>query len=163
MSYKIRKFEEKDAEVVSEIIRRNFMEINIKDYSYEEMQKLSEVYNANKVTEIAGYSHMYVVLDKDNIIGTGSIARFWGSLDESILLTIFVSPDYHKKGVGRLIMDTLEKDDLFLTSKRIEIPASITAQKFYAKFGYDFKDCLKILDDEGHYRMGKFRKLVERT
>lgn len=42
-------------------------------------------------------------------------------------------------------METLEQDDYFFRAKRIEIPASITAVKFYKKFGYDYKMVLMKL------------------
>lgn len=44
-----------------------------------------------------------------------------------------------------------------LRARRIEIPASITACEFYKRMGYEYKDGIKKLDDEGHYRLEKFR------
>ena len=44
--------------------------------------------------KLAKERHMYVVCDKERIVGTGGIAGFWGSITESILLTIFVLPEY---------------------------------------------------------------------
>lgn len=58
---------------------------------------------------------------------------------------------------GSYIIDTLESDELFLRAERIEIPASITATEFYRKKGYDYKDGIKKLDNEQHYRLEKFR------
>lgn len=153
----IRRFNNDDASTVSNIICRNFLEVNIKDYSKEEMEKLAELYNADKILSINGYAHMYVATIDDKVVGCGAISSFWGKQDESILLTIFVLPELHGKGIGRKIIETLEKDELFLRSKRIEIPASITACEFYKKLGYDYKDGIKELDDEGHYRLEKFR------
>ena len=101
---------------------------------------------------------MYVFERGNQIIGVGSISSFWESETESILLTVFVLPELHGKGIGRLIIKTLEADDLFTRADRIEIPASITAVEFYRKFGYDFKNGVKELDDEGHYRLEKFRR-----
>ena len=153
----IRRFNKNDATIVSKIICRNFLEVNINDYSKEEMEILSEIYNSDKVLEVAGYAHTYVVCIDDKIVGCGSISSFWGKQDESILLTIFVLPELHNKGIGRKIIETLESDEYFLRAKRIEIPASITACEFYKKMGYDYKDGLTELDDEGLYRLEKFR------
>lgn len=153
----IRKFNNDDAKTVSKLICRNFMEVNIKDYSKEEMECLSEIYNSDKILVVAGYAHMYVVCIDKKIVGCGSISSFWGKQDESILLTIFVLPELQGKGVGRTIIETLEGDEYFLRAKRIEIPASITACEFYKKMGYDYKDGIVKLDDEGHYRLEKFR------
>ena len=100
---------------------------------------------------------MYVVCDQARIIGCGAIAGYWGSVTESILLTIFVLPEYQGKGIGKQIIHTLENDEFFLRAKRIEIPASITAVEFYRKMGYDYKNGIKELDDELVYRLEKFR------
>ena len=97
----------------------------------------------------------------DEIVGVGSISSFWGSLTESILLTIFVLPELHGNGIGKFIIQNLEQDELFLRANRIEIPASITAIEFYKKQGYDYKNGVKKLDDEGHYRLEKFKALQE--
>lgn len=153
----IRRFENNDANIVSKIICRNFMEVNIKDYSKEEMTLLSEIYNSNKVLAIASYAHMYVACKDKQIVGCGAISSFCGSEDDSILLTIFVLPELHCKGIGRAIIEKLETDEYFLRAKRIEIPASVTACEFYKKMGYDYKDGIEKLDDEGHYRLEKFR------
>ncbi|MFU1791084.1 hypothetical protein ACM3BL_07800 [Mammaliicoccus sciuri] len=54
-------------------------------------------------------------------------------------------------------METLENDYYFKRAQRIEIPASVTAVEFYRKYGYDFKNGIKFQDDEGIYRMEKFK------
>lgn len=100
---------------------------------------------------------MYVVCDKARIVGCGAITGYWGSTTESILLTIFVLPEYQRKGIGKQIIQTLEQDDYFLRANRIEIPASITAVEFYRKMGYEYKNGIKELDDEQVYRLKKFR------
>lgn len=156
-----RRFKESDAENVSHLVQRNMLEINSKDYGLEATTKLAGQYNAEKILQIASYAHMYVFEWKEQIVGVGAISSFWGSEAESILLTIFVLPELHGKGIGKIIIDTLEKDELFTRAHRIEIPASITATDFYRKFGYDYKNGIKELDDEGHYRLEKFREVIK--
>ena len=157
----IRRFKETDAENISRLVRRNMLEVNSKDYGLEAMQKLAEEYNAGKILQTAGYAHMYVFEWKEQLVGVGAISSFWGSETESILLTIFVLPELHGKGIGKNIIDTLERDELFTRARRIEIPASITATDFYRKFGYDYKNGIKELDDEGHFRLEKFREVIK--
>ena len=113
-----------------------------------------------KVLNVASYAHMYVFEFEEKIVGTGSISSFWGSETESILLCIFVLPEFHGKGIGSKIISTLEQDEFYVRANRIEIPASITATEFYRKFGYDYKDGVKELDDERHYRLEKFKETV---
>ena len=66
--------------------------------------------------------------------------------------------EYQVKGVGRAIIDTLEKDEYFLRAKRIEIPASITGVPFYLKMGYHFKNGISEPDDEHLIRMEKIQQ-----
>ena len=154
----VRRFTEEDAEEVSKLVVRNFLEVNSKDYGIAAMEKLAKVYDSGKVLNIANYAHMYVFEWNGKIVGTGSISSFWGSKTESILLTIFVLPELHGKGIGRKIINTLEQDEFYVRATRIEIPASITATEFYRKFGYDYKNGVKELDEEHHYRLEKFKE-----
>ena len=155
-----RRFKETDAENVSRLVRRNMIEVNSKDYGLEATRKLAEEYNTDKILQTAGYAHMYVFEWKEQIVGVGAISSFWGSETESILLTIFVLPELHGKGIGGIIIDTLEKDELFARANRIEIPSSITAVEFYKKFGYDYKNGVRELDGEGHIRLEKFKEVT---
>lgn len=156
---RVRRFKEEDADEVSKLIVRNFLEVNSKDYGIAAMEKLAKVYDSGKVLNIANYVHMYVFEWNGKIVGTGSISSFWGSKTESILLTIFVLPEFHGKGIGRKIINTLEQDEFYVRATRIEIPASITATEFYRKFGYDYKNGVKELDEEHHYRLEKFKEV----
>lgn len=158
---KVRRFQLEDAEEVQKLIVRNFWEVNIKDYGIEVMQELAKDYGIDKVLKIASHAHMYVFEIDDKVVGVGAISSFWGSKTESILLTIFVLPEIHGNGIGKVIIQTLEQDELYLQSSQVEIPASITATEFYRKFGYDYKSGIKELDDEQHYRMEKYKKIGE--
>ena len=151
----IRSFMEKDAAEISELIIKTIRISNTKDYPADLMEELIKTETPEKVTGRASWTHTYVVLDEDRIIATGAIGPYWGKEDESSLFTIFVRPEYQGKGVGRLIMDTLEKDEYALRAKRIEIPASITGLPFYRKMGYDFKDGIDQIDEEHLYRLEK--------
>ncbi len=153
----IRRFEEKDAEAVQTLIVRNFLEVNSKDYGIEIMQEIAKAYDVEKVKRIAGYAHMYVFEYNKQIVGVGSISSFWGSETESVLLTIFVLPELHGNGIGKLIIQTLEQDEFYIRANRIEIPSSITAVEFYRKFGYDYKNGIKELDKENHYVLEKYK------
>lgn len=155
---KARRFKKEDAKEVRNLIVRNFLEINSRDYGLSAMETLAKVYDEEKVLNVASYAHMYVFEFEEKIVGTGSSSSFWGSETESILLCIFVLPEFHGKGIGRKIVNTLEADEFYARASRIEIPASITATEFYRKFGYDYKNGIKELDDEHHYRLEKFKE-----
>ncbi len=154
---KIRRFKEKDAEKVSELIINTLWKTNAKDYSEDYLKSYENKLQPENIHKRASWTHFYVAENKNDIIGCGAIAPYWDKIDESSLFTIFVSPEYQGKGIGRKIIETLEKDEYFLRARRIEVPASITAVSFYKKMGYSYKNGIDKADDEGIVRMEKFR------
>ena len=153
--FTIRRFTPADADAVQEIIHRGLRELNGKDYPSTRIEEYCEYFTVEKIKSQAETAHMYVAVSDDGrVAGTGTIASFWGSKTESILLTIYVLPDLIGHGIGTAIIQTLEKDEYALRAKRIEIPSSITAVNFYRKMGYGFKDGGEP-DEEGLVRMEK--------
>lgn len=154
----VKPYQDKDAKEIVHLIIRNFREINVKDYGEKAIEVLVATHDEKWFKSVAEYANVYVFWNEGKIVGVGSISSFWGSSTESILLTIFVLPEFHRQGIGSYIIDTLESDPLFLRAERIEIPASITAVEFYRKKGYNYKNGIKELDEEQHFRLEKFRK-----
>ena len=155
--YSVRRFENSDANEVSELIIRTLRTTNIKNYSTEYIENDVKMFTPQGVIERTGWTHFYVVCDKACIVGCGAIGSYWGKEDESSLFNIFVLPEYQGKGVGRMIMETLENDEYFLRAKRVEIPASITACEFYKRMGYTYKNGIDVVDEEQLFRLEKFR------
>ncbi|MBQ8119087.1 MAG: GNAT family N-acetyltransferase [Lachnospiraceae bacterium] len=99
----IRRFKQEDAEETAQVIAETLRRSNGKDYPQQYIEKNISSHSADVLMKLAKERHMYVVCDKERIVGTGGIAGFWGSITESILLTIFVLPEYQGKGIGRQI------------------------------------------------------------
>lgn len=157
-NYIIRRFIAADAPEVRNIICRGLREVNGRDYPAERIERCCNVYTIEKILSQAENTHMYVAVSETNrILGTGSIAPYFGSETESILLTIYVMPELIGSGIGTAIIKKLETDEYFLRASRIEIPASVTAMTFYRKMGYLPKDGQQKPDEEGLFRMVKFR------
>ena len=154
--FAIRLFVESDAGAVQNIIHRGLREINSKDYPAELIEEYCAYFTLEKIKSQADSAHMYVAVSGDKIVGTGSIAPYWNSEKESILLTIYVLPEMIGQGIGTVIINALEQDEYFLRANRIEIPSSITAVKFYQKLGYSPKNGIEP-DEEGIIRMEKIR------
>ena len=155
--YTVRRFKNSDADEVSKLIISNLRTTNIKDYSTEYIENDVKNFTPDGVIERASWTHFYVVCDNECIVGCGAIGPYWGKEDESSLFNIFVLPKYQGKGVGRMIIETLEKDEYFLRAKRVEIPASITACEFYKKMGYAYKNGIDVIDEEQLFRLEKFK------
>ena len=158
--FSVRRFRAEDAEGVRRIIHRGLREVNSRDYPAEKIEAYCRCFTVEKITAQAETGHMYVAESPGGgILGTGTIAPFWGSGTESILLTIYVDPDRLGQGIGSAIVAALEDDEYFLRANRIEVPASTTAVGFYEKMGYACKDGKRTPDEEGLVRMEKSRAL----
>ena len=104
---------------------------------------------------IAEVYDLIITVSSSSVLDAEVVQQFSNRI--SILLSIFVLPEYQGKGIGKQIIQTLEQDEYFVRAKRIEIPASITAVEFYKKMGYDYKNGIAELDDEQLYRLEKYR------
>lgn len=153
----IRRFRNEDAVELANVIAHTLRTTNIKDYSLEYIENDISFFTAEKLIERSNWTNLYVVCENDSIIGCGAIGSYWGKEDESSLFTVFVLPEYQRKGIGRKIIETLEQDEYFLKAKRIEIPASITATPFYLKMGYTYKNGVTEPDKDQLIKLEKFR------
>lgn len=153
----VRRFAETDAKEVSDLIIKTIRISNTKDYPVEMMEELTRRMQPEDVLKRASWTHFYVVEENSAIVGCGAIGPYWDKTDESSLFTIFVLPEHQGRGIGKLIIETLEKDEYALRAKRIEIPASITGLEFYRRMGYDYKNNVSAPDEEGLYRLEKHR------
>ena len=153
----IRRFKKEDSAELAEVIAVTLRTTSIKDYPAEYIENDISFLTADKLVERDAWTNIYVVIDEGKIIGCGAVGPYWGKEDESSLYTIFVLPEYQGRGVGRMIIETLEQDDYFLRAKRVEVPSSITAVDFYRKMGYDYKNGITDPDDEQLYRLEKYR------
>ena len=155
----IRKFCESNAEKVSALVIHTIKISNSDDYSAEDINALEKHMQPAGILERASWTNFGVAEEGDDIIGCGAIGPYWGSETESSLFTIFVLPECQGKGVGRKIIETLERDEYFLRANRVEVPASITGVGFYRKLGYEYKNGIDRPDEERIYRLEKFRNL----
>ena len=153
----IRRFTEADADAAAEVVAVTVEVSNSRDYPPEYIAHLKETHSAEVLRQRAREGHMYVICDGEKIVGTGTIAPYWGSETESILLTIFILPDWQGRGLGRLLIETLEQDEYAKRASRIEIPASLTAVNFYRHLGYDYKNGVTEPEDGLLYRLEKYR------
>jgi len=154
-----RLIEEKNFESVSDMIAKTCRYSFPAYYPARFIEDTIESLNPEKIKFRASWTHFYVALDQDKIVGCGAIGPYWGSETESSLFTIFVHPDYQGKGVGRKIIETLENDEYFKRANRIEIPAGIVAIPFYQKMGYSHKNGELVYED-GHFAMEKFNNKI---
>ncbi len=151
----VRPFRDGEETELSQMIGRTLRKSNAGDYPPEEIERLSAKMSPEALKERAAWTHMYVAERAGRLVGCAAIGPFWGSQTEVSFFNVFVEPDMQGQGVGRSLIEALERDPMFLRAERAEIPASITAVNFYKKFGYTEKPGKRYPDEEGLYRLEK--------
>lgn len=160
----LRRFRNGDEFAVSDVICTTLAISNRKEYSPAFIEENIRSHSSEMIAERAEDAHFYVAVDGETIIGCGGITGYWGSTEESYLISIFVLPDYQGKGVGRKIVETLEADEYFRRAWRTEVGSSLTAVHFYEKMGYSFKNGITDADEYGVVRLEKRKeKTNEKT
>lgn len=144
----IRRFRDEDAEEVSALITETLRVTNIRDYTEDYIEELALHMRPENIRNRAAEVNFYVVKDGERTVGCGGVGPYWGRTDEARFTNIFVHPEYQGRGIGKLIVKTLENDGFALKVKRIEIPASITARDFYIKLGYNYKNANTALNED---------------
>lgn len=153
--FSVRRFRQGDEEALVQVIRGNLIRINQRDYGIESMNELAASFTPQKILKQSQLGNMYVCVgdDTDEVIACVTIAPYFESKTESILLSFFVDWRYHRKGIGRLLFNEVKKDALFLRARRIEVPSSLYAERFYLKLGFEYKDKTRSLDSQKYVRM----------
>ena len=157
----IRRFASGDAQAVSDVIITTLRISNTRDYPPDMMEELILHMQPEDILKRASWTHFYVAEDAGGIIGCGAIGPYWDSADASCLFSIFVHPGHQGRGVGRRIIEALERDPFFLRAWRTEVPASVTGVPFYMKMGYRYKNGITEPDEERLVRLEKRRERPE--
>lgn len=73
--------------------------------------------------------NLIILMVDDIIVGTGTLI-------DTEIKRVFVLPQYHGRGFGRIIMNHLENEALHKGYKLTELHSSLYAKRFYDKLGY---------------------------
>lgn len=126
----IREFLDDDSVMVSNIIKENLLNVNIKDYPEETIMNMCSIFTPEYMSSISKIRKVYVVVEGNKIIGTAS-------LDKDTIYTVFIDIHYHNQGIGRMLIDFMERIALDSGVTSLKLPSSLTAQGFYEKLGYN--------------------------
>lgn len=125
----IREFQPKNARPVSDVIRRTMRASNSADYPPETLKPLIEYFSPEKVLLLAAERLCFVAEVGNKIVGTAA-------LENSELQTFFVHPDFQRKRIGTLLLESIERFARLSKIKKITVASSLTAVPFYEKMGY---------------------------
>jgi len=132
---KIRKATKKDLEEVAILIRKTFKRFNSKGESKRAVRNYLSHFstkkeNFHKLKKNFSDSPLFFVAEESKKI----IGVIRGRPNR--IFNLFVDSNYHKKGVGRRLVEMFEKKAFAHKSKIIKISASLYAVPFYQRRGY---------------------------
>ena len=110
-----------------------------KDYEYFK----KKMWSLEFIKKDAREGYTIVVKDKEKIIGTGTIVG-------NYISKIYIKPEYHGKGIGKLIMKCLEKKAKSNGVKTIFLASNLNAEKFYTKLGYETTENKELYTPDGY-------------
>jgi GNAT superfamily N-acetyltransferase len=126
----IRLAREDDAAAISAVILRALRETNSKDYTDEIIERVGRSFSREAVLQLIGKRTVFVAVIGSRVVGTAS-------LDGSVVRTVFVAPDVQARGIGRLLMAEIERTACARNIPSLTVPASVTAETFYARLGFN--------------------------
>ena len=133
----IRRFDQGDEKILSELIREDLKTVNVDDPKWEN-DYLYAQYTPEYMVQAAKEGHVYVITDPSRdgfIVGTGMVTK---DGDDAEIHGCFIRKEYLRKGLGRLLFDTLEHDEISLAANRLWLTTSVLARPFYEKIGYRY-------------------------
>lgn len=155
---KIIEYEDRYAEEISKIIIQNLLEVNSKDYGNEFVRNFARDFTPEKIQKVLPKrTKAFVALENHKVVGTASIDKSWyNDNGEYWILAVFVDTAHHKQGIGKMLINEIEKFALTIPAKKLVIPASITGCEFYHKLEYEYANNKKELNEEQMYIMEKY-------
>ena len=126
----LRKLEEKFHRQALECIRRSVEISNSPDYPSSIIDYQLNIHYTMDWIKDKMQSRYFIVAMLDNqVVGTGS-------LEGDEIKAVFVDPDCQRRGIGRAIMEELERYGKSKGLQEIELNSTITAFEFYKKLQY---------------------------
>ena len=153
---RIEQFQDCQAEAVSNLIRRNLLEVNSKDYAEDVINSLVAYFSPATLRENSRTQTILVATHDGEVVGTAGLDNFGSTqCPDYYAVAVFVLPESQRQGIGLRLMEAVELKAKELGAEKITLRASITAKDFYRKLGYRFRDGCEKLDEHGTYIMEK--------
>jgi len=147
---------EANSDGISEILkihRRCVREVNSQFYKKDVIQEWLGQITPQNIKEQFQNSQWYVIGIEKEIIG---FCQF--SIEEGSLFQINISPEWQNKGYGKLLYDFIEKQFIKNGKNKISLNATLNAENFYQKLGFNQQAEIKFKLDKTFVEMIKMEK-----
>lgn len=119
----------KDAAAISRVVLAALCKSNSNDYPPDVITQVERSFAPEVVIAQPAERRVFVALLGKIIIGTAA-------LDGDLVRSVFVDPAHQKGGIGRHLMSVIHATAAHAGNGAVRVPASITAENFYAALGY---------------------------
>ncbi|CAL79842.1 putative Acetyltransferase [Bradyrhizobium sp. ORS 278] len=123
-----------DAHALSALIQDAVRTTNSRDYGPAIIDAICANFTRDKVIEKMSQRDVFVAASEASVLGTVSLATI--SPDAGRLHSMFVAPRHQGGGIGRRLVQHLERHAASKGLSQLSLSSSITARPFYAKLGY---------------------------
>lgn len=129
MQYLIRRATPVDAQAISKVVIAALRQSNARDYAPEVIARIELNFSPAAILKLMQQRQMYVAVHEQHVVGTAS-------LDQAVVRSVFVSPQHQGRGIGQQLMERLKEVAIVAQVEELRVPASLTAESFYAQLGY---------------------------
>jgi len=127
----IRKANKENAKKISMLIRNTIRKINSSHYPKKQMDNELKAYATKKIEKYFDSKLIFIMIDKEEIIGTSILDQKEEALD-----SLYLSPKYLGKGLGKKLLRFMEELAKKKGIKVLTLYPTEYAMKFYESQGY---------------------------
>ncbi|QCF27156.1 GNAT family N-acetyltransferase [Hydrocarboniclastica marina] len=129
MNCEIRNAQPADAGDISRVIIAALRQTNGQDYPQDIIQRIEKSFSPDGISRLMSERKVFVAVIGGDVVGTAS-------LDGQVVRSVFVAPGKQKQGIGKRLMDAVERAARDAGMQILSVPSSITAEAFYARLGF---------------------------
>ena len=135
----IRNYQEDDARQVGILIADTYTEFNLGFASPEELPLLLGPFQHARSSDQAHQQQIADTIHSETVLVAEDSSKIVGVLRgrKERLASLFVHKDYHRRGVGKRLVEQFEHESLNQGVGLIEVAATLYAVPFYKKMGYE--------------------------
>ncbi len=127
----IRLFQKEDATQIAQLFHQTVREVNLKDYSIEQVRAWApDQIDFRAWENICSSRFTYVAVLRDLIVGFAELEPN-GHID-----CFYCHKNFQRQGIGKLLYQAIETKALELNLRSLFVEASITAKPFFQKLGF---------------------------
>lgn len=151
LAYQLKRFKPDDLSGVKHLVYQT-IDTLLSTHPSEVIAYWKQLHTSQQILRDVVKGHAIVLCDQTKIIATATLV-------DSTIKRLFIHPDYQRQGLGKTILDYLEKHALENGAIKVCVDASDEVKNFYLKNGYhvDQEEFLPLPNQNIHayYKMSK--------